>query len=64
MEEVNKYSICGKHELKWEVKKHYANIFSLTSIGIELLIEDIYINIKQRLTAYNRKIEEASKNRP
>jgi B12-binding domain/radical SAM domain protein len=63
MEEVNKYSICGKHELKWEVKKHYANIFSLTAIGIELLIEDIYVNVKQRFNAYNRRITEATKSR-
>ncbi|MEH7444760.1 TIGR04190 family B12-binding domain/radical SAM domain protein [Bacillus sp. JJ1122] len=63
MEEVNKYSICGKHELKWEVKKHYANIFSLTSIGIELLIDDIFLNIKQHFNAYNKWMTEAGKNR-
>ena len=27
MENVNEYSICGKHELKWEVKK-ITQIFS------------------------------------
>lgn len=63
MEEVNKYSICGKHELKWEVKKYYANIFSLTAIGIELLIEDISVNIRQRLNSYNSRVAEASKSR-
>lgn len=62
MEEVNKYSICGKHELKWEVKKHYANIFSLTAIGIELLIEDIYVNVKQRFHEYYKRVE-ASRSR-
>jgi B12-binding domain/radical SAM domain protein len=63
MEEVNKYSICGKHELKWEVKKHYANIFSLTAIGVELLIEDIFVNVKQRFYEYNRRVAEATKGR-
>ncbi|MCM3662854.1 TIGR04190 family B12-binding domain/radical SAM domain protein [Mesobacillus subterraneus] len=63
MEEVNKYSICGKHELKWEVKKHYANIFSLTAIGVELLIEDIFVNVKQRFHEYNRRVAEATKGR-
>lgn len=63
MEEVNKYSICGKHELKWEVKKHYANIFSLTSIGMELLAEDILINVKQRFKADQKQLAEASKSR-
>lgn len=48
MEDVNEYSICGKHELKWEVKKNYANVFSLTVIGLELLIADKVINLKQR----------------
>ena len=48
MEDVNEYSICGKHELKWEVKKNYANVFSLTVIGLELLITDKVINLKQR----------------
>ncbi|KIY21844.1 TIGR04190 family B12-binding domain/radical SAM domain protein [Mesobacillus subterraneus] len=63
MEEVNKYSICGKHELKWEVKKHYANIFSLTSIGLELLAEDILINVKQRFKADQKQLAETSKSR-
>jgi B12-binding domain/radical SAM domain protein len=48
MEDVNEYSICGKHELKWEVKKNYANVFSLTVIGLELLIADKVISLKQR----------------
>jgi B12-binding domain/radical SAM domain protein len=46
MENVNEYSICGKHELKWEVKKNYANFFSLTIIGLELLAADIAVNLK------------------
>lgn len=47
MEDVNEYSICGKHELKWEVKKNYANVFSLTVIGLELLIADKVNILKQ-----------------
>jgi hypothetical protein len=43
IEELNKYSICGKNELKWEVQKNYANLFSLTIVGMEQLYED-YIN--------------------
>ncbi len=48
MEDVNEYSICGKHELKWEVKKNYTNIFSLTAVGLELLIHDMAVNMRQR----------------
>ena len=40
IEELNKYSICGKNELKWEVQKNYANFFSLTLVGLEQLFED------------------------
>ena len=38
IEELNRYSICGKNELKWEIKKNYANIFSLALVGLDLLI--------------------------
>jgi hypothetical protein len=48
MEDVNEYSICGKHELKWEVKKNYAKVFSLTVIGLELLIADKVVSLKKR----------------
>ncbi|OIJ09767.1 B12-binding domain/radical SAM domain protein [Anaerobacillus arseniciselenatis] len=44
--ELNSYSICGKDELKWEVKKNYANPLSLTIVGLELLIKDKFNNIK------------------
>ncbi|PLS03854.1 TIGR04190 family B12-binding domain/radical SAM domain protein [Neobacillus cucumis] len=43
VEELNKYSICGKNELKWEVQKNYANFFSLALVGMEQLYED-YVN--------------------
>jgi B12-binding domain/radical SAM domain protein len=52
---VNPYSICGRNELKWEVKKHYANFFSLTFIGLELLIKDLWIRWKQKLGLVDRK---------
>ncbi|MDF2903362.1 MAG: radical protein, partial [Bacillus sp. (in: firmicutes)] len=45
IQEVNEYSICGENELKWEVKKHYANFFSLTLVGMELLLEDIAVTL-------------------
>ncbi|MDR6999455.1 TIGR04190 family B12-binding domain/radical SAM domain protein [Neobacillus niacini] len=50
IEELNHYSICGKNELKWEVQKNYANIFSLASIGIEQLCEDYAIKIRHKLS--------------
>ena len=40
IEELNKYSICGKNELKWEVQKNYANFFSLALVGLEQLYEE------------------------
>ncbi|MCL6572038.1 MAG: TIGR04190 family B12-binding domain/radical SAM domain protein [Bacillus sp. (in: Bacteria)] len=55
IEELNKYSICGKNELKWEVKKNYANFFSLALVGIEQLYED-YVNIiRHRLSPKRRQ---------
>lgn len=62
MEEVNKYSICGKHELKWEVKKHYADVFSLSAIGLELLVNDIYVNLRESYNTTNRWIGNLLKN--
>lgn len=44
--EVNSHSICGKDELKWEVKKHFANPLSLTWVGIELLAEELVNSTK------------------
>ncbi|WP_071459036.1 TIGR04190 family B12-binding domain/radical SAM domain protein [Bacillus massilinigeriensis] len=58
MEDVNKYSICGKHELKWEVQKNFADIFSLTAVGIELLIKDKAVSLKAK---YNASTEWLSK---
>lgn len=52
--EVNRHSICGKNELKWEVKKLYANIPSLTKIGLDLLIEEMAIGIKCKLGVVDR----------
>jgi B12-binding domain/radical SAM domain protein len=55
IEELNRYSICGKNELKWEVPKNYANVFSLTLVGIEQLYED-YVNIiRNRLSPKRRE---------
>jgi len=49
IEELNKYSICGKNELKWEVQKNYANFFSLALVGLEQLYEEYVIKIKHSL---------------
>ncbi|PLR90074.1 TIGR04190 family B12-binding domain/radical SAM domain protein [Bacillus sp. T33-2] len=61
MDEVNRYSICGKNELKWEVKKNYANFFSLAAVGLELLFEEIYNNAKHSFNSYNRWIASRTK---
>ncbi|WP_412176636.1 radical SAM protein [Bacillus sp. T3] len=52
--EVNRHSICGKNELKWETKKLYANFASLTVIGMELLIEEMIRNVKCQLGKVDR----------
>ncbi|HLO12533.1 MAG TPA: TIGR04190 family B12-binding domain/radical SAM domain protein [Pseudoneobacillus sp.] len=52
---LNEYSICGKNELKWEVKKHYANFLSLAFVGLELLYEDYVVKINQQLHPQERK---------
>ena len=52
--EVNRHSICGKNELKWETKKLYANFGSLTVIGIELLLKDMVKGIKCQLGVVDR----------
>jgi hypothetical protein len=54
VEMINRHSICGKNELKWEVKKLFANLPSLTFIGLELLIEDFSKRIKCKLGKIDR----------
>ncbi|MDP4086360.1 MAG: TIGR04190 family B12-binding domain/radical SAM domain protein [Bacillota bacterium] len=48
--ELNRYSICGKNELKWEVKNNYANVFSLALVGLEQLYEEYSIKIKRQFS--------------
>lgn len=55
IEELNRYSICGKNELKWEVKNNYANFFSLALVGLEQLYEDYAIKIRQKLSPKKRE---------
>lgn len=55
IEVLNKYSICGKNELKWEVKKNYANPFSIALVGIQLLYEDYINRIRNRLSPERRE---------
>jgi hypothetical protein len=55
IEELNRYSICGKNELKWEVKNNYANFFSLALVGLEQLIEDYAIKIRHGLSPKKRE---------
>jgi hypothetical protein len=54
VEKINRHSICGKNELKWEVKKLFADIPSLTYIGLELLVKDIIKGIKCRIGKIDR----------
>jgi B12-binding domain/radical SAM domain protein len=55
IEELNRYSICGKNELKWEVPKNYANFFSLALVGLEQLYEDYANKIRNRLSPKRRE---------
>lgn len=55
IEELNKYSICGKNELKWEAPKNYANFFSLTLVGLEQLYEDYANKIRHLLQPKRRQ---------
>lgn len=48
IEYLNRHSICGRNELKWEVKKHYAEFFSLAHVGLELLLKDYIQRWKMR----------------
>ncbi|CAM3677974.1 TIGR04190 family B12-binding domain/radical SAM domain protein [Mesobacillus zeae] len=52
--DFNRHSICGKNELKWEVKKRYANLGSLTMIGLELLLEEIARGVKCQIGTVDR----------
>lgn len=54
IDHINRHSICGKNELKWEVKKLYANFPSLTLIGLELLVKDIIKGVKCRVGKIDR----------
>ncbi|WP_043930165.1 TIGR04190 family B12-binding domain/radical SAM domain protein [Bacillus sp. EB01] len=49
IEELNKHSICGSNELKWEVQKNYANFFSLAMVGLEQLYKDYSNSVRSRL---------------
>jgi B12-binding domain/radical SAM domain protein len=55
VEKINRHSICGKNELKWEVKKLFANFPSLTWIGLELLLKDRWKMIKCKLGKIDRR---------
>ena len=55
IEELNKYSICGKNELKWEIQKNYPNFFSLALVGIEQLYEDYVNKIRHFLSPKRRQ---------
>lgn len=54
VEFINRHSICGQNELKWEVKKLFANMPSLTYIGLELLVKEIAKSLKCKLGKVDR----------
>lgn len=54
VDQINRHSICGENELKWEVKKLFANFPSLTYIGLELLIKDVIKDIKCKIGQIDR----------
>lgn len=56
VDSINRHSICGKNELKWEVKKLFADFPSLTFIGIELLVKDIVNGIKCKIGKIDRNL--------
>jgi hypothetical protein len=56
VDKVNQHSICGKNELKWEVKKLFADIPSLTYIGLELLVADMIKGIKCKFGKIDRNM--------
>jgi hypothetical protein len=55
IEELNRYSICGKNELKWEVKNNYANFLSLAMVGLEQLYVDYSNKIRNQLKPKRRE---------
>lgn len=54
VEFINRHSICGKNELKWEVNKLFAHLPSLACIGLELLTKEIINNLKCKLGKIDR----------
>jgi B12-binding domain/radical SAM domain protein len=56
VDSINRHSICGENELKWEVKKLFANFPSLTYIGLELLIKDVIKDIKCKFGKIDRNV--------
>jgi B12-binding domain/radical SAM domain protein len=56
VDSINRHSICGENELKWEVKKLFANFPSLTYIGLELLIKDVIKDIKCKIGKIDRNV--------
>jgi hypothetical protein len=54
VDQINRHSICGENELKWEVKKLFANFPSLSYSGMELLIKDVVKDIKCKLGKIDR----------
>jgi B12-binding domain/radical SAM domain protein len=56
VDHINRHSICGQNELKWEVKKLFADIPSLTYIGLELLVKDRIKWVKYRLGKIDRQV--------
>ncbi|MDM5327359.1 hypothetical protein [Neobacillus sp. CF12] len=54
VDQINRHSICGENELKWEVKKLFANFPSLTYIGLELLLKDVIKDLKCKFGKIDR----------
>ena len=60
VDQVNRYSICGKNEIMWEVKKLFADFPSLTYIGLELLVKNMIKGIKCKFGKIDRNIVSVS----
>ncbi len=43
------YEICGENELRWEVRRNYANFASLFVLGLGLLAEEVKMAVQTRL---------------
>lgn len=54
VEFINRHSICGKNELKWEVKKLFANLPSLTYIGLELFVKEFINHLECKIGKIDR----------